>query len=104
MTTTSDHGSGTKSYDVLLNEFKVNKYLGRKNWTIVDCGWVPLDSIRTDLEIAKYLMTADEQPEEEELFGIRHPGLTIKQLFDRPGMEEAVNEEQEDSQEAFDMA
>ena len=31
-------------------------------------------------------------------------GLTIKQLFDRPGMEEAVNEEQEDPQEAADMA
>ena len=49
-------------------------------------------------------MAADEQPDDDELFGIRYPGLTIKQLFDRPGMEEAVNEEQEDSQEAADMA
>ena len=43
-------------------------------------------------------------PDDDELFGIHYPGLTIKQLFDRPGMEEAVNEEQEDSQEAADMA
>ena len=96
--------NGTKSYDVLCNEFKRNNYLQRKNWTIIECGWVPLDCIRMDVEIAKFLMAAGEQPDEDELFGIRYPGLTIKQLFDRPGMEEAVNEEQEDSQEAFDMA
>ena len=96
--------NGTRSIDLLTDKFKAMKNLNKKGWEVINCGYVPLDTIYLKNEIASYLLTNSDSvdPDHPEYyFGARYAYDSVEALFGDAEVEEAEADSQE-SQTAID--
>ena len=99
--------NGSRSIDVLVDKFKSMPNLKKKGWEMINCGYVPLDTIYLKNEIASYLLGNPETVAPGPpayYFGARYQHGSVEALFCDAEVEASEADSQESESAILDLA